>query len=81
MQQWQAPWWMRGGGAIAANAQTIWPALASRYIKQVHILPYYLGDGQEWLTATRALLEKERFALVLPCEERSLLPLIRHQPI
>lgn len=55
------------------------PALASRYIKQVHILPYYLGDGQEWLTATRALLEKERFALVLPCEERSLLPLIRHQ--
>lgn len=55
------------------------PALVSRYIKQVHILPYYLGDGQEWLTATRALLEKERFDLVLPCEERSLLPLIRHQ--
>lgn len=55
------------------------PALASRYIKQVHILPYYLGEGQEWLAATRALLERERFALVLPCEERGLLPLIRHQ--
>lgn len=55
------------------------PALASRYIKRVHILPYYLGDGQEWLTATRTLLEREQYALVLPCEERSLLPLIRHQ--
>ncbi len=55
------------------------PALASRYIKQVHILPYYLGDGQEWLAATRTLFEREQFALVLPCEERSLLPLIRHQ--
>lgn len=63
---------------VAPNTLTS-PALASRYIKQVHILPYYLGDGREWLTATRTLLDREQFALVLPCEERSLLPLIRHQ--
>lgn len=63
---------------VAPNTWTS-PALASRYIKQVHILPYYLGEGHEWLQAVRALLETEQFALVLPCEERSLLPLIRHQ--
>lgn len=55
------------------------PALASRYIHQVHLLPYYLDGGAEWLTAMRALLACERYDLVLPCEERSLLPLYRHR--
>lgn len=30
MKVWQAPWWIRGSGPVAGNAQTIWPALASR---------------------------------------------------
>lgn len=55
------------------------PALASRYIQRVHLLPYYLGDGHEWLAAMQALLQKERFDMVLPCEERSLLPLFEHR--
>jgi protein-tyrosine-phosphatase/predicted ATP-grasp superfamily ATP-dependent carboligase len=55
------------------------PALASRYIAKVHLLPYYLDGGAEWLEAMRKLLDQEQFDLVLPCEERSLLPLYRHR--
>jgi len=55
------------------------PALASRYISKVHLLPYYLDGGAQWLEAARSLFEQEQFDLVLPCEERSLLPLYRHR--
>lgn len=55
------------------------PALASRYIKGVHFLPYYLDGGQEWLDAIRALLAQEGFSLVIPCDERGLLPLCLHR--
>lgn len=54
------------------------PALTSRYIQQVHPLPFYLDGGKVWLDAISTLLERERFTLVIPCDERSLLPLIRH---
>lgn len=55
------------------------PALASRYISRVHLLPYYLDDGQEWLQAIHKLMTAERYDMVLPCEERALLPLCAHQ--
>ena len=55
------------------------PALRSRYISKTHWLPYYFGDGAEWLSAFGDLLEHERFALVIPCDERSLLPLHHHR--
>jgi len=55
------------------------PALRSRFIKKVHAIPYYLGGGNAWLEAMRALLAAERFDLIIPCEERSLLPLTRHR--
>ena len=32
------------------------PALASRYIRATHFLPYYLDGGLEWLDAMRRLL-------------------------
>jgi protein-tyrosine-phosphatase/predicted ATP-grasp superfamily ATP-dependent carboligase len=57
------------------------PALVSRYIARIHWLPYYLQDGAEWLEAVRALLEAEKFDLMLPCDERALLPLHRHRDI
>jgi len=57
------------------------PALRSRYIHQVHLLPYYLEDGSQWLAAMQALLNAQHFAMVLPCEERSLLPLFAHQSV
>jgi protein-tyrosine-phosphatase/predicted ATP-grasp superfamily ATP-dependent carboligase len=51
------------------------PALTSRFISKVHWLPYSLGDGLEWLEAVEALLRRETFDLVIPCDERTLLPL------
>jgi len=53
-------------------------ALKSRYIAKVHWLPYYIHDGEEWCEAIRDLLQSERFELVIPCDERTLLPLRLH---
>ncbi len=51
------------------------PALSSRYIAAIHDVPPWMGDGSAWRTAMRALLEQQRFDLVIPCDERNLLPL------
>ena len=55
------------------------PALSSRYIRSVHRLPFYLGDARSWATEIRHLLDRERYDLVVPCDERSLLPLNLHR--
>ncbi|MGH6875837.1 MAG: ATP-grasp domain-containing protein [Rhizomicrobium sp.] len=55
------------------------PALASKFIGKIHRLPYYLGDGREWLDAVSRLLRENRFDLVIPCDERALIPLHRHR--
>lgn len=55
------------------------PALTSRYIQHVHRLPFYLDGGHDWLKAIMQLLQQEKFELIIPCDERSLLPLIRHE--
>lgn len=55
------------------------PALQSRYISRVHLLPYYLDGGRDWLAAMQSLLKAERYDFVLPCEERSILPLFVHR--
>lgn len=55
------------------------PALASRYIAKIHRLPYYLGDGRNWVEAVEALLARETFDLLIPCDERTLLPIDRHR--
>lgn len=57
------------------------PALESRYIHATHFLPYYLDGGQAWLDAMRTLLSEQHFALVLPCDERGLLPLCLHRDV
>jgi len=54
-------------------------ALRSRYIAAVHDLPPWMGDGGAWLGAMEALLRRERFDLVIPCDETTLLPLQRHR--
>ena len=54
-------------------------ALRSRYIAAVHDLPPWMGDGGAWLHAMEALLRVERFDLVIPCDETTLLPLQRHR--
>lgn len=55
------------------------PALRSRYIARCHHLPYYLDGGGEWLDAMRRLLREEHYQLIIPCDERALLPLCLHR--
>jgi len=55
------------------------PALESAYVRAKHFLPYYLDGGQEWLDAVRTLLREQAYALVIPCDERGLLPLCLHR--
>lgn len=55
------------------------PALTSRYIAHIHRIPYYLNGGADWLHAMQKLLSEHQYAIVIPCEERSLLPLYKHQ--
>ncbi|MBV8747436.1 MAG: hypothetical protein JO134_20590, partial [Xanthobacteraceae bacterium] len=55
------------------------PALSSRYIRNAHHLPPYAGSGEVWKTAMVELLSAESYDLVLPCNERSLLPIDRHR--
>jgi protein-tyrosine-phosphatase/predicted ATP-grasp superfamily ATP-dependent carboligase len=70
----------RGGIEVHAAPFTVQsPALRSRYISKMHWLPFYFGDGSEWLQAFDDLVERERFALVIPCDERALLPLHHHR--
>ena len=53
------------------------PALRSKYVSHVHRLPYYLDGGERWLAALEAACTKQKFDLIIPCEERALLPLYR----
>ena len=69
----------RGVAAHAAPANLRAPALASRFITAVHVLPPWMGDGAAWLAAVEALLRAERFDLVIPCNEVALLPLQHHR--
>lgn len=70
----------RQGIAVhAAPANFASPALSSRYIARIHRLPPYMDDGAEWLAGVEALLDAERFELVIPCDETTLLPFWRHR--
>ena len=65
----------RGVEVHAAPARFIAPALRSRYVRQVQRLPPWLGDGRDWLLAAEMLLRRERYDLVIPCNEVPLLQL------
>ena len=55
------------------------PALASRYIAAVHDIPPWVPGGDAWRQAMGSLLGAQRFDLVIPCDERGLLPLQRYR--
>jgi protein-tyrosine-phosphatase/predicted ATP-grasp superfamily ATP-dependent carboligase len=55
------------------------PALRSRYVAAVHRLPFHLGDGSAWRAALRDLVDAHGLAVVVPCDERALLPLDAHR--
>lgn len=58
----------------AAPADFASPALTSRYLSKVHRLPPFVGDGADWCTKIEALLSREPFDLIIPCDERTILP-------
>lgn len=53
------------------------PALASSYIKAIHDVPPWMEGGEAWTRAMRALLAEQRYDIVIPCDERNLLPMQR----
>lgn len=55
------------------------PALASRFVSKVHRLPPFLGDGTDWCAEIESLLRHESFDLVIPCDERTILPFDRYR--
>jgi len=69
----------RGIEVHAAPFDFTAPALHSRYIARIHRLPYCLGECGGWLAAVEALLRAEAYSLVLPCDERALIPLQRNR--
>jgi predicted ATP-grasp superfamily ATP-dependent carboligase/protein-tyrosine-phosphatase len=55
------------------------PALRSRYVAGAHEIPAY-GPGQnEWQDALAALMRREGFDLVVPCDDQRGLPLAGHR--
>ena len=55
------------------------PALTSRYIAAFHRLPYHEGSGTLWVQQTRQLLDREKFDLVIPLDDRSIIPFHLHR--
>ena len=51
----------------------------SRYTKKTHTLPEYREDDSRWLNALIELLEREKFDLVIPTNDGSILPLIKER--
>lgn len=71
----------RGLEVHAAPSGLDAPALASRYIARIHLLPYYVDEGEHWLAAMLSLLRQQGYDLVIACDERGLLPLKRHRAL
>lgn len=69
----------KGIAVHAAPANFRSAALRSRFIAAIHDLPPWIGDGSHWLSSMEQLLRAERFELVIPCDETTLLPLQHHR--
>jgi protein-tyrosine-phosphatase/predicted ATP-grasp superfamily ATP-dependent carboligase len=51
-------------------------ALRSRYVARVHALPPYARDGDDWVQALGEICRRERFDLVIPTNDTTILPLL-----
>lgn len=54
-------------------------ALRSRYVTRAHELPRYARDDGAWRRALVALCERERFDLVIPTNDTTIMPLVAHR--
>jgi len=55
------------------------PALSSRYITGVHRLPPYALSADAWLDGLVAIISDQKIDLIIPCDDRSVLPLHHHR--
>lgn len=55
------------------------PALTSRHIAAIHHLPPYALRPEAWLAAVQDLCAAHHYALIIPCDDRSVLPLHAHR--
>lgn len=53
----------------------------SRYVSAVHYLPRYSDDAAGWLEGLRALVDNHEYDLLIPCCERTILPLDQHRAL
>jgi protein-tyrosine-phosphatase/predicted ATP-grasp superfamily ATP-dependent carboligase len=60
--------WHRGGAP-----------LRSRYIAEAHDIPPPAAEDESWKAPLVDLMDRERFELVIPCDDPSLFPLQRHR--
>jgi protein-tyrosine-phosphatase/predicted ATP-grasp superfamily ATP-dependent carboligase len=55
------------------------PALRSRYVARTHRIPAYHPGRTEWKDGLSALMRRERYDLVIPCDDQRGLPLAAHR--
>jgi len=75
---------IRSLGRRGLRVHTAWcppgdPALASRYISCRHDLPRCSQGADAWLEPLAALLDQQRFDLVIPCNDEVVIPLQKHR--
>ncbi len=56
-------------------------ATASRYVTKRHQLPEYHQKSEDWKLALAALMQHEKFDLVIPCSDPFLIPLQQHRDV
>lgn len=54
-------------------------ALRSKYIRRIHNLPAYSTNDDAWKRELISLCRTERFDLVIPCNDQTLIPLQTHR--
>ncbi len=69
----------RGFAVHAAPFDFSSPALRSRYLHSINRLPPYALSADDWLVALQALIAERAIDLIIPCDDRSLLPLHHHR--
>ena len=54
------------------------PALSSRYLRRVHRVDAYSISAERWVDRLRSLVAQEHYDLIIPCDDRALIPLAHH---
>ncbi len=55
------------------------PSRYSRYVAKFHDIPRFSPDNDDWKTTLQEILKRERFDLVIPCGDPSIIPLQEHR--